>query len=147
MSHAEDRLLLIVVGTSLDAERHDRPLAGSLAEAAETAQQSLDVATACEIVICSDVWLLNDASLLSSPVIALGRPEVNAATAFLARRVPTALVIDHAYRIHIDPTGIERHACIWGTNPQTTSASVEAFRQRYLTQFLRAAHDLPIEST
>ncbi len=143
MSNTPDRLLLVVVGAPLEAERIDRPLALQLSATITAIQNDLEVSDPYEIITCTDVWFLNDAGLLSHPVISIGRPQSNAATAFLAGRLPTALIVDHAYRIHFDTYGVEQQACIWGTNAVTTRAAVDAFHQRYLNCFLRLAHDLP----
>src|SRR5262245_43553297 len=91
-------LLLIVVGAHLRAEFTDRPLAYRLREAVLRWQdQSLgeDDAPPLRPVVCSDVWYLNAAELAARPVISIGDPQVNAASAMLATRMPTAFVIEN----------------------------------------------------
>lgn len=144
MSHNDEQLILLVVGAHLDAERHDRPLASQLRDEITRVQKLLKPSRPAEVITCTDVWYLNDQSLLGQPVIAIGQPEQNAATAFLASRVPTALIIDDAYRIHLDAELIELRACIWGTTPGSTRLAVDAFQKRYLEAFVRSVHDLPV---
>ena len=145
MAVGEERLFLLVVGAQLDAERHDRQLAQQLRDSIVTLQKLLNPQQPFDVVTCTDVWYLNDGSLLEHPVIAIGRPEMNAATAFLASRVPTAMIVDHGYRIHLDPELVALRACLWGSSTTATQLAVEAFQRRYLEAFVRAAHDLPVD--
>jgi len=96
-----------------------------------------------EALVCTDLWYLNDSTLLAQPTIAIGRAEVNAGTAFLASRIPTALVIDDTLRIHVDPSFVELRACLWGVDPDATADAMELFADRHLEPFVRSAHDLP----
>ena len=75
---------MIVVGAHLRAETEDRPLASGLCDAVKRriARRALKVnGSTMSPVICTDVWYLNNAELQDRPVIAIGEPGVNAATA------------------------------------------------------------------
>src|SRR5688572_24511798 len=89
-----DQLLLIVVGAHLRAELHDRPLTDRLLQAIRARGPAR-----LRPVVCTDVWYLNAPELHARPVIAVGDPSVNAATAYLSNRLPTALLIEDSLRI------------------------------------------------
>ncbi len=140
-----DWLLLLVVGAGLRAEHHDRPLAYRLRERILAWQDEFLDTRPLVPLLCTDVWYLNDETLRRRPVICLGDPESNAATAFHARRLPTAFVIDETLRVQLDPEYIEQAACLWGVNPSATVAAVDLFAERYLDGYLRAVHAWPPE--
>ena len=136
--------LLIVVGAHLQAEVEQRPLAYRLCDQIRRWQEdhncTEDGATP---LVCCDLWYLNANDLLQRPVIAIGDPEFNAATAYLANRLPTALVVDDSLRVQLDPEFIDLKVCVWGVTPAATASGVELFSDRYLDAFLRAVHSLP----
>jgi hypothetical protein len=78
------------------------------------------------------------------PTIAVGRPQHNAVSAYLANRLPAVLVIDQRLQVQLDPELVTLQACIWGTDGASTAAGVELFEKRYLEAFLRVAHGLPV---
>jgi hypothetical protein len=140
-----ERLLPIVVGAHLDAEVHDRPLAARLRNRIITWQR--DGHDECddplEPIVLTDLWYLNQQPLRLRPTIAIGPPEVNAATAYLAGKVATAFVAEDQFRIQLDPELIDERTCLWGSTPAATSRAVDLFAERYLEAFLRAIHRLP----
>src|SRR5262245_12026225 len=104
--------LFIIVGADLRAEISDRPLAARLRDRIVQWQgqlqdhESAAPVTAIElatIVVCTDLWYLNSRELMGLPAIAIGEPGLNAATAYLANRLPTAMVIEGRFRVHLDP--------------------------------------------
>jgi hypothetical protein len=131
----------IVVGAHIEAELNDRVIANRLRD------RMVKVIAACadtdcgrlRPVVMTDLWYLNNQPLRLRPTIAIGRPEVNAATAYLARKVPTALVVEDAYRIQVDPEFIDVHACLWGTSPAATATAAEVFEKRHLARWLATA--------
>lgn len=136
-------LLLVVVGAHLSAEKHDRATAQSLcAEAArriagDPAQHPGPLAP----LTCTDVWYLNDPSLRECPVVCIGAPEVNALTAYLADKLPSAFAIDGVLTVqmdveHGDPPPL---AACWGIDHAQTARAVDVFTERYLAGFLAAA--------
>lgn len=141
-------MIMVVVGAHLRAEIDDRPLAYRLCDCMQRRSpgDAAPIKTApphaIRPTVCTDVWYLNNLELQERPVIALGEPGVNAATAYLCNRLPTALVIDNTLRIHLDADAAIPQACLWGANPAATSHAIDVFVERYLDGFLREAMDL-----
>jgi len=46
------------------------------------------------VLVCSDVWYLNNDPLRSRPTISIGGPGVNALSAYLADKLPSAFAIE-----------------------------------------------------
>jgi len=134
------QLVLIVVGADLRAETSDRLLGYRLREHMLRwyDEHGEDVDNPLDPVLCTDLWYLNDRSLTDRPVIAIGDPEINAASAYLANYLPTAFVVEQTLRVHLDPEFVQRSACVWGVNTSATVAAVDAFVERYLDAYLRA---------
>ena len=97
-----DTLLLVVVGAHLRAELTDRPLAYMLVDRIEGWQQRHVEADPLVPLVCSDLWYLNATELLSRPTICLGRPGVNATSAYFANRLPTAFVLEETFQVQLD---------------------------------------------
>ena len=138
-----DRMLLIVVGAHLRAELSDRPLGYRLRDEIVRWQQQTPEANPLAPVVCTDLWYLNARELMVRPTISVGRPGLNAVSAYFANRVPTALAIDESLQVQLDPAFVSLQACIWGVDGPATATGVDLFRQRYLDPFLRSAHGLP----
>jgi hypothetical protein len=139
-----DDLILIVVGAHLRAEVGDRPVAYRLRQRMLTwlaDRYGLHGAAAAPFtpLVCCDVWYLNDASLKDRPAISIGGPGVNALTAHLADKIPSAFVIDNTLIVQLDPAFDDLRACCWGMDTASTTAAVEAFEERYLDAFMHAA--------
>lgn len=94
-----------------------------------------------EAIVCSDVWWLSNDDLRHSPTVAIGPPETNALTAFLASRVPSAFTVADRLAVLIDLDLHEPWVCCWGDAriEGSDKAAVDAFAERYLTHFLTAA--------
>lgn len=144
---SDETMILILVGSDLQAERIDRPLGYRLRE---TMLRWIDEISLSELVgdarqpeLCTDVWYLNNTELHRCPAVSIGTPEVNAATAYLANRLPIAFTIDHTLQVQLDPELVDLRACIWGESAPATGRGVDLFIERYLDAFLRSAHDLP----
>ena len=95
----EDRLILIVTGAHLRAEVADRPAAYRLRESMRgwlaTKGFSIHASDASEpVVVCSDLWYLNQDSLRTRPTVSVGAPGVNALSAYLGDRLPSAFAIN-----------------------------------------------------
>lgn len=141
-----EQLLLIVVGAHPKAEVADRAIAGWLRERflAWLDQRFGPRETGahpCTVMICSDVWFLNDQDLRECPVVSVGGPGVNALSAALGGNVPNAFVIDDVLVVQLDPDFEELRACCWGMGTRQTAAAVQIFADRYLDGFLNAATD------
>ncbi len=136
------RLLPIVVGAHLEAEITDRPRAGRLREEIRSWPGRREITDPLEPVIVTDLWYLNADDLRRRPTITIGRPEINAVTAHLAGRIPTAFMVEETYRIQLDPEYVDLNVCIWGPDGPTTGAAVERFLERYLAEYLHQVHEM-----
>jgi len=142
-SHAEaerDDKILIVVGAHPIAEREHRAIAYTLRQrmAEALCAAALDHTTP-EVLVCTDVWYLNDESIRSMPTVSIGAPGVNALTAFLASKLPSAFVIDDVLIVQLDPEMHTPLACCWGSTREATARAVDAFVEKYMGSFLEAA--------
>jgi hypothetical protein len=137
-----DRLILIVTGAHLHAENTDRPIAyrlrQRLLEWLDSRGDFLE-GDAPRVLVCSDVWYLNNDPLRSRPTISIGGPGINALTAFLADKLPSAFAIEDRLVVQADLDFPDVLACCWGTDVTATAAAVEAFCDRYLDAFMEAA--------
>jgi hypothetical protein len=129
--------VLIVTGSSLQAERQDRPLAYHLKSIIEHEGEAL--ARRFAVVVLSDLWYLNSEPLHRLPTIAIGNPCVNALAAHLLKRLPNALFIDDALLIQMDMNLEDLRASIWGADYPLTANALELFvKKGYLQRFLEA---------
>lgn len=131
-----ERLTLVVVGAHLRAEAWDRPIAADLRRKLLAALDAEDDPT--RVLVCTDIWYLNQRDLRQRPTISVGAPGVNAFTAYLADRLPTAFAVDNVLSIQYDVEGAEPLAACWGATPRATHAAVRTFEEKYLPTFLRA---------
>ncbi|MCA9281776.1 MAG: hypothetical protein H6812_03330 [Phycisphaeraceae bacterium] len=132
-----DRLTLIVVGAHLRAERVDRPIAYRLREHLLREVDALEADM--DVMLCTDVWYLNNDALRARPTVSVGGPGVNALSAFLIDKVPTAFAIDDVLSIHMDVEDADPIACVWGTSAGALASGVDAFCERYAERFVRLA--------
>lgn len=132
-----DRLTLIVVGAHLRAERVDRPIAYRLRERLLREADAQD--SGIDVMLCTDVWYLNNDELRVRPTISVGGPGVNALSAFLIDKVPTAFAIDDVLCIHLDLEDADPIACVWATSPGAMASAADAFAERYAAHFVRLA--------
>jgi hypothetical protein len=134
-----DRLALVVVGAHLRAEVEDRPLAYHLREQMLARLGDHPAANGWRVALCTDVWYLNNAELRARPTISVGGPGVNALSAYLGDKLPSAFAIEGRLVVQLDLDYTELLACCWGVNQTATAAAVEAFIDKYLEGFLEAA--------
>lgn len=139
------RLLLIVVGAHLKAETHDRAIGYRLRErvierlSARFGPEKHARPHPLTPGVCSDLWYLNNETLRTRPTVSIGGPDVNALTAYLADKLPSVLAVEDVYLVQLDPEYADVVACCWGAEHSDTLASVDAFTERYLDEFLDAA--------
>lgn len=134
-----DGTLLIVVGAHPSAERDHRPIAYALRDQVRgmLAQGRAERGGAVpEVLVCTDLWYLNDESLKGLPTISIGEPGVNALSAFLASRLPSAFVIDDVLIVQVDPEMHTPLASCWGATPHETTRAVEVFVDKYAQAFV-----------
>lgn len=140
-----DQSILLVVGAHPHAELHDRPVIHRLRSRIEDWQdEHCDMIEPMRVVVCTDLWYLNDAPMMRRPTIALGRPGVNAATAYYANKLPAAFTIAETVFMHFDPEFLDQAVCLWGRNDQTTAQACDLFADRYLERFLQSVHLIPM---
>ncbi|MCC6285573.1 MAG: hypothetical protein IT439_09790 [Phycisphaerales bacterium] len=123
------RRVYIVCGSGLEAERVDRPVAYHLARAFEPG---------VEARVCCDLWYINHDAARAEAAVVIGRPEVNALSAFLGDKLPTVFAVDDRLLVQGDPEWNEPVACCWGVTPEDTLAAVDAFIRRAMPGFLDA---------
>lgn len=140
-------LLLLVVGAHLRAEIEDRPIATSLRE---RFLPRLSQAGAPEsVVICSDLWYVNQSGLHGLPAVVIGNPAQNAACAWLLRHLPPALVVDQRIQIQADLEWNDLRVCVWGVDAPSTAEAAELFWSRYgeaLSEAIRERQEEEISS-
>ena len=130
--------VLIVTGSTLRAERADRPLAYRLQK--HIRQINDEFGRETYPLVISDLWYLNGEKLRELPMIAIGGPSVNAVAAHLNSRIAPTLVVDNALTIQLDPNFEDLRACVWGVNHSFTADALNIFIDRgYLRQFVDAA--------
>jgi len=133
------RLILIVVGAHLKAELADRPTADLLRQRLSAWLTKHEPDSNCTVALCTDLWYLNVDDLRAQPTISVGSPGVNALTAYLGDKIPSAFTIDNVLCVQLDLDMTDLIACCWGADAHTTLAAVDAFCDRYLDAFMRKA--------
>lgn len=89
--------------------------------------------------MCSDVWWLNTESAQRLPTVSVGAPEVNALSAYLATKIPSAFSVEKTLAVLLDLDSPSLLACCWGAAPAATASAVDAFSDRYLRSFVERA--------
>jgi hypothetical protein len=135
-----DKLLLIVVGAHLGAEAADRPHAYALLEAVQDVLHREIGSTDWPVtpLVCTDVWYLNNNELQKRPVVSIGGLGVNALSAYLYQKLPTALAVEDQLVIQLDVDMADLRCAVWGMDHRHTAAAVELFQKKYLSEYLRA---------
>jgi hypothetical protein len=137
-----DSTILIVTGAHLAAEVAHRPLAYWLRQRVVEHEAGLGTAAAArppEVIVCSDLWYLNQDGLRALPTVSIGEPDVNALSAYLASRLPSVLAVEGAWVVLMDAGDQVPQACCWGRDAEATHAAVQAFTERHLPAFLGEA--------
>jgi hypothetical protein len=136
-----DTLFLIVVGAHPRAEQTDRPIAYMLRQrvAKWLAKRFEGAEPPLTPLVVSDVWYLNDNSLRRCPAVSVGGPGVNALSAYLGDKLPSAFCVDDHMMVQMDLDLNDLVAVCWGVTPEATANAVEAFTERYLDEFMEAA--------
>jgi hypothetical protein len=139
-----ERLIAIVTGIQLRAELGDRPLAYRIEQqVCDHLALVLPKPEPGELpqlapAVISDVYYLNHEEMQSRPTISVGGPGVNAVSAMLAERLPTALTIDETLVVQMDVEMNDVRCAVWGMNHLDTVRAVETFLAKgYLDAFLK----------
>ena len=138
--------ILIVTGAHLSAEVFDRPIAYRLREkllaalgaSDNDAPNTQDGWPPDRVAVCSDLWYLNRDHLRELPTISIGGPTVNALSAHLGDKLPSAFAVDGVLVVQADWTNQTPVACCWGIDAEATATAVETFVARYLKDWLAA---------
>jgi hypothetical protein len=139
--------VLIVTGAHLSAEVYDRPIAYRLRDkllAALGASDNVprppthDAWPPDRVVVCSDLWYLNRDQLRELPTISVGGPTVNALSAYLGDKLPSAFAVDGVFVVQADWSSQTPVACCWGIDAEATATAVETFVSRYLKDWIEA---------
>jgi len=139
-SHIEpSRLLLIVTGAHLRAEASDRPVAYRLRDAALERLERRPADERLGVLVCSDIWYLNNDDLRACPTVSVGAPGVNALAAYLADKLPSAFTVAGVLSVQMDTDFVDLVASCWGGDAASTASAVDAFIERYLDHFLHKA--------
>ena len=138
-----EQSIMLVVGAHPHAELFDRTPTECLRQRIMHWQAAREEIDPLDVLLVTDLWYLNDATMMARPTIAVGRPGVNAATAFHANRLPPSFAVEDFVHMHFDPEFIEPVACIWGRNEESTGAACDLFADRYLAAFMHSVHLMP----
>ena len=135
-----DELILIVTGAHLRSEVGDRPLAYRLrAHMIDWLDEHIGQGHEGAIVVCSDLWYLNDDRLRRMATVSIGGPGVNALSAYLGDKIPAAFTIEDVLMVQVDLDFDDLSVCCWGMNHSATVSAVDAFTERYFDDFMAAA--------
>jgi hypothetical protein len=140
--HTSPNRVLVVTGAHLRAEAADRPLAYRLKARMQEWWEATGKAESLprpEVIVCSDVWYLNNDDLRTLPAVSIGGPGVNALSAFLTDKLPGVFTVANVLTVQMDIDLVEPVVNIWGMDHQTTAGALDAFIERYLDLFMRRA--------
>ncbi len=132
-----DRLFLIVVGASVEAEVWHRPLAYRLQELIDRWQEQYCDVDIVDPLVMTDAWYMANSQLHHRPCVAIGAPNHNALTAYLSDRIPAVFGVEQRLVIQADPTFTHQQICLWGAGAAATAEALDAFADRYLEDLLK----------
>jgi len=138
-----DRLICIVVGVQLRAELGDRPLAYRIEQEVRTRLEAALGKPAegepprLAPVVMSDVLYLNNDELQARPAVSVGGPAMNAVSAMLVDKLPTAVAVEDTLVIQMDLDMEDARCAVWGMNHLDTVRAVELFISKYLDPFIQ----------
>jgi hypothetical protein len=132
-----NQTILIVVGSDINPEEKDRPLAYYLKEQIENSPEYGSLPFRKCIVI-SDSLFENDKIIQICPTISIGGPGVNALAARLAEKLPIQVAMENQFYIQYNENGPDNIVSIWGMDQDNTKAAVELFvKDGYLESYLK----------
>jgi hypothetical protein len=121
-----NQTILIVVGSDINPEEKDRPLAYYLKQQIEKAPEYGSLPFR-KCVVISDSLFENDKIIQICPTISIGGPGVNALAARLVNKLPVLMAEDDKYFIQYDENGTNTMVSIWGMNQETTREAIDIF--------------------
>ena len=128
------RTLPVVVGAHLIAEANHRSIAAHLRDAC--AHALAEINPGVTPLLCTDLWYLNNDELRVRPTISVGSPGLNALTAFLADKLPTAFAVDGVLAIQYDAEFTDLACAVWGVDTPSTAKAVGLFIEGHLGDVL-----------
>ena len=132
-----NQTILIVVGSDINPEEKDRPIAYHLKQQIEKTPEYGSLPFRKCIVI-SDSLFESDKIIQICPTISIGGPGVNALAARLADKLPIIIARDDRFFIQYDENGANNQVSIWGMNQETTVEAVDLFvNDGYLEKYLK----------
>lgn len=134
---------VVVVGATPRAERFDRPIAYAVAKALDEAMVvgvggCAPLAPSRAVLVCTDVWYLNDDSLSAVPVVSVGGFAANALSAWMRDKLETIAGEDGWYAVQADDRRSPMRVVVWGTNAEGTARAAEVFTRQLLGEFVYA---------
>lgn len=127
--------VLVVVGSGIPQEVHDRPLAYRLKEDIDGRGDPQQWKNA---VVVTDLWYESDAIAQGCPTISVGGMAANTVSARFCRVLPVALSAEKRSFIQLDITFRDPRVLLWGTTAHAAGAAVDLFvKKGYLEKYLK----------
>ena len=121
-----NQTILIVVGSDINPEEKDRPIAYYLQRLIE--QMPLYGSLPFrKCIVISDSLFESDKIIQICPTISIGGPGVNVLTARLVEKTPVYFTENDRYFIQYDETASNNFVCLWGMDQQSTREAVDKF--------------------
>jgi hypothetical protein len=118
--------ILIVVGTDIEPEEADRPLAYKLKAAIE-GSPNFGNHPFRKCLVITDTLYRHDKIIQVCPTIAIGGPGVNALSNELVEKLPVYLSRDNRYFIQLEKEFAGGKIAIWGMDRESTSEAIDMF--------------------
>jgi hypothetical protein len=119
-----DETVVLVIGTSPNAEARDRPLADRLK--AEIDRRGAGHAYRRAVVV-GDEWYLEHRTFHHNPTITIGGPGANGVTEEFTAMLPTVYARDERVFVQAELDGEVKRVALWGADAAATAQAVEVF--------------------
>jgi len=121
-----NQTILIVVGSDINPEEKDRPIAYRLKRRIERSPRYGKLPFR-KCVVISDSLFENDKIIQICPTIVIGGPGVNATAAEFFQKLPVYINQSNRYFIQYDEAVDNNRVAIWGMDQLTTEEAVDYF--------------------
>ena len=122
-----EETVVIVTGSSLTAEEHDRPTAYQLKAEIDRRGTGYPYRRA---VVVADLWYLQNRVFHLNPTVTVGGPGANAVARQFAGVLPTIYSRDERLFVQADFDGERKRVSLWGADAAATREAVERFIAR-----------------
>jgi hypothetical protein len=119
-----EETVVLVIGTSPNAEERDRPLATRLK--AEIDRRGAGHAYRRAVVV-GDEWYLEHRTFHHNPTIAIGGPGANGVTEEFTGMLPTVYSREERVFVQAELEGELKRVALWGADAAATAEAVEVF--------------------